>query len=195
MLHRIPVVARLVAAYVGAIRLMAGLTMGAIVAIMIAQVFARYVMGASLIWAEELCRYLLIWQTFLVLGLAYSNGEFVHLDFATRLLSDRGRWILKAVMAIPVVVFLVLIAQHGAAYAARFQNQTIPAMDFIWESIFAHPAGISIRWVYISVSVGSALMAVHVIADLVGGFGGAWRTARQDGLPDDGHDEAGGAQG
>ena len=50
----------IVRTYVGTIRLLAGLCMTLIVGIMIAQVFARYVVGDSLIWAEELCRYLLI---------------------------------------------------------------------------------------------------------------------------------------
>ena len=40
-------------------RFLAGTSMLAIVVIMIVQVFARYVLNASLIWAEELCRYIL----------------------------------------------------------------------------------------------------------------------------------------
>jgi TRAP-type C4-dicarboxylate transport system permease small subunit len=71
---------RIVRVYLWGLRLLAGVSMILIVGIMIAQVFARYVLGDSLIWAEELCRYLLIWQTFLVLGLVYSRGEFVTLD-------------------------------------------------------------------------------------------------------------------
>ena len=63
--------ARVVTGYLRIIRFLAGSCMALIVAVMIAQVFFRYVLGGSLIWAEELCRYLLIWQTFLVLGLAY----------------------------------------------------------------------------------------------------------------------------
>src|SRR6187200_260421 len=57
--------------YRNAMRLFAGTSMLAIVVIMIVQVFARYVLNASLIWAEELCRYVLIWQSFLLIGIAY----------------------------------------------------------------------------------------------------------------------------
>ncbi|MEC8794791.1 MAG: TRAP transporter small permease subunit, partial [Pseudomonadota bacterium] len=56
----------IVRGYLMTVRVLAGICMALIVVIMIAQVFARYVLGDSLIWAEELCRYLLIWQTFLV---------------------------------------------------------------------------------------------------------------------------------
>ncbi|WP_323039637.1 TRAP transporter small permease [Gemmobacter sp.] len=170
-----PAISGVVSTYLLILRLVAGLSMAIIVVVMIAQVWARYVMGGSLIWAEELCRYLLVWQTFLVLGLAYSKGEFVSLDFLPNALSDRGKWVLKAVTAVPVVIFLAVIARYGADYASRFNNQTIPALDFIWGSLFGRPLGLSIRYVYVSVSVGSALMILHVLADLVTSFGPAMR--------------------
>ena len=159
--------ARAVAGYVKVIRLLAGVCMGLIVVIMITQVFFRYVLGGSLIWAEELCRYLLIWQTFLVLGVAYSRGEFVTLDFLPSALSPRGRWILRAVMAVPIIAFLLVMAWYGYDFASRFDRQTIPALDFIWTSLTGDALGLSIKWVYVSVTVGMILMSLHVIADLI----------------------------
>ncbi|MCP1198318.1 TRAP transporter small permease [Notoacmeibacter sp. MSK16QG-6] len=185
-MHPSSALSKAVSAYLAVLRFLAGASMAVIVAIMIAQVWSRYVMGGSLIWAEELCRYLLIWQTFLVLGLAYSKGEFVALDFLPTALSGRGRWILKAITALPIIAFLALITVYGADYASRFGNQTIPALDFIWGALFGRPLGLSIAYVYISVSVGSALMILHVVADLVSSFSADMRGASQDGLDDDG---------
>ena len=165
----------IVRGYLMTVRVLAGICMALIVVIMIAQVFARYVLGDSLIWAEELCRYLLIWQIFLVLGLAYQRGEFVTLDVVPMQLPPRGRWVLSAVMAGPILFFLGLMAMHGYTYAARFESQTIPALDFIWESLTGNPLGLSIRWVYVSVTVGLSLMGVHVIADLIARFGPEFR--------------------
>lgn len=163
---------RIVGIYLRTIRFLAGLCMALIVVIMIAQVFARYVVGDSLIWAEELCRYLLIWQTFLVLGLAYSRGEFITLDFLPSALPPRGQWVLRAVMAVPILIFLGLIAWFGYDFSSRFDRQTIPALDFIWTSLTGGPLGLSIRYVYVSVTVGLVLMALHVIAELVLTFKG-----------------------
>ncbi|MCB1334301.1 MAG: TRAP transporter small permease [Roseivivax sp.] len=175
MQEKITVLSGFVGSYLRAIRFLAGLCMALIVGIMLAQVFYRYVLGDSLIWAEELCRYLLIWQTFLVLGLAYSRGEFVALDFLPKALPPRGRWILRAVMAVPIVAFLAVIAWYGYDFASRFDRQTIPALDFIWTALTGHALGLSIRWVYVSVTVGSVLMALHVIAELVATYGREFR--------------------
>lgn len=165
-----PALSKTIAAYLFALRLIAGVSMAVIVVVMIAQVWARYVLGGSLIWAEELCRYLLMWQTFLMVGLAYSRGEFVAIDFLPASLSARGKRNLKAISAIPIVVFLVLITDAAADYASRFSNQTIPALDFIWDALFGRPLGLSIKYVYFSVAAGCGLMVLHVIADVIHSF-------------------------
>lgn len=181
-----PPLALAVSIYLTVLRVFAGTTMAIIVVVMIAQVWVRYVAGGSLIWAEELCRYLLIWQTFLVIGLAYSKGEFIAIDFLPAALSDRGKRILKLVSAVPIVAFLVVIAIYGADYASRFSQQTIPALDFIWGALFGDRLGLSIKYVYISVSVGAVLMILHVCADVVVSFDPAVGAAVQDGIDDEG---------
>ena len=154
--------------YRNTIRFLAGTTMLAIVLIMLAQVLARYVFNASLIWAEELCRYLLIWQTFLFIGMAYQRGELVAVDVVPDMLGPRSRLALKALMAIPIIIFLYLTAVNGYDYATRFGHQIVPAVDFIWMSLTGHGIGLSIFWVYVSVAVGSVLLAAHILAALVG---------------------------
>ena len=158
---------RAVRFYVSAMRVAAGTLMTIIVAVMVAQVIARYGFNASLIWAEELCRYLLIWMTFLLLGLAYENGQFVSLDVFPLMLPSRWRHALRVVMALPVLCFLAVMTWYGWDYASRFTNQTIPAMDFISDNLFGRPAGLSVRLVYVSVSIGCFLLSLHILVDLV----------------------------
>lgn len=153
--------------YQRVIEVMAGVSLLIIVCVMIAQVLARYVFGGSLIWAEEICRYLLIWQTFLLLGLAYQRGDFVMLDILPYMLPARARLVLKLVVAVPMVVFLAVIVVTGWTYASLFQRQTIPAVDFIWTSLFGHNLGLTVRWIYLSVPVGATLLAAHIIADAI----------------------------
>jgi len=141
--------------------------MGAIVIVMTAQVFARYVLNDSLIWAEELCRYLLIWITFLFIGIGFQRGQFIAIDVVPNLLTPRRRYFLRLVVTIPVLVFLWLMVTNGYAHATRFSAQTIPAIDFIWSSLTGNPAKVPIVWVYISVPIGSALLMVHIFVSLI----------------------------
>ena len=157
----------LFASYYHLMRVLAGGSMLAIVVIMVAQVFARYVLNASLIWAEELCRYILVWQTFLFIGLAYQRGELVAVELLTDRLSPRWRLALKSVVTIPLLVFLGLMVVNGYLYASRFTHQTLPALDFLWSSVAGQNLGVSVRWVYISVAVGCGLLATHLIAGLI----------------------------
>jgi TRAP-type C4-dicarboxylate transport system permease small subunit len=141
--------------------------MAAILIIMMVQVVARYVFNASLIWAEEICRYILVWITFLFIGLAFQRGELVTVDILTIRLQPIARFALKAVMSVPVVVFLVLMVINSYSFFGRFYMQKIPAIDFIWESITGHAAGVSILWVYHSVTIGCALLVVHIVGSLI----------------------------
>lgn len=142
--------------------------MGTILCIMVVQVIARYVFNASLIWAEELCRYILIWITFLFIGLAFQRGELVTVDALTMRLSHRAQYVLKAVVTIPVLIFLWLMVTNSYAFFSRFAIQTIPAMDFIWQALgLGESANVSILWVYYSVTVGNALLFVHIVVSLL----------------------------
>lgn len=154
-------------AYMRAIETFAGTLMAIILIIMVTQVGARYLFNASLIWAEELCRYLLIWLTFALLGPAFSRGHFVALDILPFMLGRKARLALKIATVIPLLIFLVVIVINGWDYASRFERQVIPAVDFIWTSLFGHNIGLTVRWVYICVPIGCTLLALHVVADVV----------------------------
>lgn len=160
-------VRRLYAGWTRLINVLAGSSMAVVVVVMTAQVIARYVFNSSLIWAEEFCRYILVWQTFLFIGVAYQRGELIAVDIVPLMLSPAWRFALKVVVTIPVLIFLWLMVTNGYAYAARFQHQNLPALDFIWMSIAGREANISVFWVYVSVAVGSGLLALHMVASLV----------------------------
>jgi TRAP-type C4-dicarboxylate transport system permease small subunit len=134
---------------------------------MIVQVFARYVLNASLIWAEELCRYILIWQSFLLIGIAYHQGELIVLDVLSGRVSPAVRFLIRLLVALPVCYFLYLMVRHGLVFARRFSAQTIPAIDFIWMSLVGQPAHLPIFWVYVSVPLGCAILLIHILAGLV----------------------------
>jgi TRAP-type C4-dicarboxylate transport system permease small subunit len=140
-----------------------------IVVVMSVQVVMRYVFNASLIWAEELCRYLMVIMTFLLVGLAFQRGELVAVDLVTKVLPIRARFILKLVASVPLLIFLYLVMTSGYTFANRMSLQSIPSLDFIWSSIAGRDktANISIFWVYGSVAFGALLLMIHLVVELV----------------------------
>lgn len=157
---------RLFRIYQNAMCVFAGASMAVLVVVTTVQVAARYVFNDSLIWAEELCRYVLIWQTFLLVGLAFQRGEMIAVDIVPLMLRPRWRFVLKLVATTPVLVFLYLMTVNGYDYSTRFGGQNLPAIDFIWMALAGEQANVSVFWVYVSVAVGSALLALHLIGDL-----------------------------
>lgn len=157
----------LVGLYDRTMRFLAGSSMALIAIIMLVQVVARYGFNASLIWAEELCRYILIWQTFLFISMAFRAGELVAVDILTSLMPAKLLFVLRLVVAVPIAIFLALMVKYGYDFASKFSRQTIPAVDFIWNSLTGRNAGLTVIWIYISVSIGSALLLMHFLISLV----------------------------
>ena len=62
---------RLIGLYVPVIKALTVAMIATLLGLMIVEVVMRYVFLSSLIWAEEACRYLLIWSSFLAAVLAY----------------------------------------------------------------------------------------------------------------------------
>ncbi|MBD0415085.1 TRAP transporter small permease [Oryzicola mucosus] len=149
--------------YANAIKFIAGSSMLVIVVIMIVQVAARYLFNASLIWAEELCRYILIWQTFLLIGFAYHQGELVALDMLGKRVNPYVKLLIRFIVSAPVCVFLYFIIVSGWNNAVRFTGQSIPAVDFIWTSLTGAPAGLPVFWVYVAVPVGCSVLLIHFV--------------------------------
>jgi TRAP-type C4-dicarboxylate transport system permease small subunit len=128
----------------------------------------RYVFNASLIWAEELCRYILVWMTFLLVGMAFHRGELVAVEIVTGALPPWARLALKALVTVPVILFLGFIVFFGWRFASRMGIQTIPALDFMWSALGGkEEAEISVFWIYISAPVGCALLIGHMLISLV----------------------------
>ncbi len=153
--------------YLATLENLGGAAMAVIVVVVTVQVVMRYVFNASLIWAEELCRYILVWITFLLIGLAFHRGELIAVDLVTVRLRPTLRFAFKLLVTVPLLVFLGYIVVNGYRFAVRMGVQTLPAFDFIWSSLTGQEeAEISIFWVYVSVAVGCALLILHILVAL-----------------------------
>ena len=149
----------------------------ALVTIMGVQVFFRYVLNDSLIWTEEVCRYILLWMTFLFAGIAFQRGEMVSLEIVVGRFPGRSRLLLVVPAYLASLGLLAGITWYGWKFANITSFQTVPAADFIWSSIVGEDreVNMSIFWIYISVPIGMSLMFVHVAQSLVAQVGAVLR--------------------
>ena len=106
--------------------LMLGVTMTAVV---IAQVFCRYVLNYSLFWSEELARFLLVWLTFLGATVAYRRNMHPNVDVVFRRLTRPTRiWILRFVHLV-VLVFSMVLIWYGFSFSYFVRLQITPALS------------------------------------------------------------------
>jgi TRAP-type transport system small permease protein len=98
----------------------AGLLLLAMVAIVFANVIARFVLNASLAWSEEIARFLFIWIVFLGSFFAYLTNEHLGLDLVVKAVPARvAGWI--TVVADLLVIFTLGIISWGG-YSITVDN-------------------------------------------------------------------------
>ncbi|MCZ7659576.1 MAG: TRAP transporter small permease [Xanthobacteraceae bacterium] len=131
--------------------------MSAMVALVFANVVGRYAFNRSLIWAEELSQYLMVWVTFLGAGLALRYGRHVAMEMLQALLPAALAQALRAGLALVMVGFFLIVAVLGFQLAAFAWPQETPAMNI--------SAGIP----YLAVPIGALAFLLHVLL-MFGGY-------------------------
>ncbi|MFW2369001.1 MAG: TRAP transporter small permease [Desulforhopalus sp.] len=131
------------------------LLMAAMVVIISAQVWYRFVLNDPLSWSEEAGRYLFVWISFI--GAAAGVRYQVHLgiDLMDKLLSPKAyKWMVVLVNLI-IQIFLLMIIYWGFKILGVIKFQ---------ESASMH---ISMRYPYMAVPVGSIFMFINSVRIMV----------------------------
>jgi len=126
----------------------------AILAAMASMVFAnvalRFFTDRSILWVEEVSRYLMIWLTFLGAGLVLRYGGHIGIDtLQERFPAVASR--IRAVIFVVMLAFFVVMLWLGIRYAAFTWGQTTPVMQI--------PIGV----VYLAMPIGFALLIAHAL--------------------------------
>lgn len=132
-----------------AINWVLALLMAAMVVVIAAQVWYRFVLNDPLSWSEELGRYLFVWISFL--GAAAGVRYQVHLgiDLLQKVLSPNAYRVAVILMNGIIQVFLVVIIYWGFKILGIIRFQTSASMN------------ISMLYPYLAVPVGSIFMLVN----------------------------------
>jgi C4-dicarboxylate transporter DctQ subunit len=120
--------------------------------IVLLQVFFRYVLNDSLVWAEELIRYALVWAIMLGSAVVAARGEDIRLDTLPLALGPRGRRALLLAADAATLVFCALLVWYGTVFMLRAGGQRASA------------SGLPMAFAYAAMPVGGVLIAIFVVA-------------------------------
>ncbi|MEM9840773.1 MAG: TRAP transporter small permease [Pseudomonadota bacterium] len=132
------------------------LCMAVMVATIGMQVFNRYVLGSSLVWSEELGRFLFIWSVWIGCSLAMRSDRHLRV---TALAEFSGPGIRRALDIFAQIATLVFCG-FGVVWGVQMilflmrTGQQAPALE------------VPIYWVYLALPLGLALMAIRCLQNL-----------------------------
>lgn len=137
--------------------------MVAILAIMVvvltAQIIFRKLLGNSLAWSEELCRYLFIWSGFLSLSYTIHYHSAMKTDlFMTMLPKKFQKWAEVIVNAGMLVLFVIM---------TKVSIEIVPTITQMGTAI-----PISRKWVFAAAAVGFLLASIRMLQEVIKGIQG-----------------------
>ncbi len=135
--------------------LVAGLLAATVLAVMLAQVFFRYVLNDSLQWSEELAVWGLVWMVFIgAIGLL-RHWRHISIFTFVRMLPSRLRAYPLLLSKVLALLFLLTLTYYGIEVFGGTFHATSPSI------------GISTRWVKLAIPVGAFFMALLAVLSIV----------------------------
>jgi len=134
-------------------------------AVVVVQVFARYLFSYSFVWAEELVRYLMIWMVMIGAARVEALGEHIRIDFFPLLAGPRGRRLMEIFFRLCTLTFLVIIFIKGLKVAA---------FNRLFESSGLR---ISMMWPALAIPIGALLIILYTLKGLFDDLLQAFRPA------------------
>ncbi len=139
---------------------LAGFLLAAIVLLISANVFMRYVLDASLSWGEELTLWIFVWFVWLAASYAFRRRKHVRITVLRDFLSKRGQLWLDIVADILIVAFLAVLV---------FECLKLINLPFV-ASQKSVVLGLPIPILYASAPIGAALSIFRVLQHLLETF-------------------------
>ncbi len=145
-----PVLGRVEQAVVRANRALLVALMAGMTVLVVANVVMRYVFNHSIVWAEELSRYMMVWVGFLGAGLVLRLGAHIAVDVFQDFLPRRAAQALRSLVWLTLAGTFVAMAWLGLRYVQFAWGQETPVLNW------------NFGLVYIAIPVGALLMLVNL---------------------------------
>ena len=141
------------------LKLVASVVYMVLIGVTVGGVFFRYVLNDSLVWGEELARYLFIWIVCIGAAIGVARGTHVRVEFVLDKLAAPARHRLELATDVGVLVFLAVIIVQGAKLTVFGLGSYSLAMQ------------IPMAWVYGALPLTAVVMAVYTARRIGRRFG------------------------
>ncbi|NLI22982.1 MAG: TRAP transporter small permease [Clostridiales bacterium] len=122
-------------------------------------VIVRFV-AFSFPFTEELARYLMMWFTYLILGVCFKEGMHASVTIVSAALPKRGKLILYGFIRAGMLAFLGVALVMGVRITGRSWLYTTPTLQLPMAVLYA------------AVVVGAVLMALQILLEMYAVFTG-----------------------
>ncbi len=124
-----------------------------VISIVFAMVIFRYVLNNSLVWGEEVLRFLAIWLIIVGSSLTVREDRHVAIDVLQSVVSSKkAKMILYTITRITAATFLIILLPGSIELIQKSSNS------------IANTVPITYFWVYLSFPVGAILMLLSFIS-------------------------------
>jgi TRAP-type transport system small permease protein len=124
--------------------------LAAMAVIVFANVALRFLTDHSILWAEEVSRFLMIWLTFLGSGIVLRYGAHVGIDTLQERFPEQAH-VVRAAIFVVLLAFFATMTWLGTLYVLRTWSQTTPVLQIPYGAV------------YVALPVGFGLMIVHLL--------------------------------
>lgn len=130
-------------------------SLGVIAALILTDVFGRYLFNSPIRATAELCFFIVVWVVFLTTATLVQRGMHIAVDSLYELLSGKFRFALDMFSEILLIAVFGFISWNAAVLVATGDFITLPA------------TGISKRFVTLAIVVGMGLSILHSLVRVV----------------------------
>ena len=102
----------------------------AMLVIVLAAVFRRYVLNHSLVWSDEVVRYLFVWFTLLGAAITLRDREHIRVEYFVELLPAGARRFIELVMLLGVLLFYLAMLVLGFLWVYQTRGTSTPALKW-----------------------------------------------------------------
>lgn len=127
------------------------------VVIAFSNVIARFIIGNSIDWSEEVCKFLVVWMAFGGSAYAFKMGANIGVSFFIDRLPEKAQSYVGVITNIIIMLFYAILGYYGLSRV----------IDLIQKGQVSTAARIPLWLPYAAIPIGSVLVIIRLLQQLI----------------------------